>query len=51
MRKWKSLRDGFVRELKKVKKKKTGEPGPAYTSQWELFDMLLFLQDSVCHRK
>ena len=39
-----------MRELKKVKKKKTGEPGPAYISCWPLFDAMLFLSDSVKHR-
>ena len=46
-RKW---RDRFVRELKKVKVKKTGTPGPAYISCWPLFNMLLFLSDTVKHR-
>ena len=39
-RRWKSLRD---RELKKVKYKKTGEPGPAYVSCWIFFESMLFL--------
>ena len=42
MRKWKGLRGKFVRELKKVRKKKTGEEGPAYVSYTShLFLMLL----------
>ena len=49
-RKWKSLRDRFVRELKKVKKKKTGDPGPPYISCWPLFDTLSFLSDTVKYR-
>ena len=50
MRRWKSLRDKFVRELKKVKGKKSGDAGPAAVSSWSLFDTLLFLQDTVRHR-
>ena len=51
MRKWKNLRDQFVHELKKVKKKrKTGEEGPLYVPSWELYSNKLFLQDSVKHR-
>ncbi|XP_019850435.1 PREDICTED: transcription factor Adf-1-like [Amphimedon queenslandica] len=36
--KWKSLRNKFVREIKKVKKRKTGEEGPVYVSCWPLFN-------------
>ena len=50
-RKWKTLRDHFVRELKKVKKKKTRTAGACYVSCWPLFDQLLLLQDSVKHRQ
>ena len=39
-----------MRELRKVKKKKSGDAGPSYTSCWLLFDLLMFLQDSVRHR-
>ena len=45
-----TLREYFVGELKKVKKKKTGSAGPCYVSSWPLFDQLLFIQDSVKHR-
>ena len=51
MKSWKSLRDKFVRELKKVKFRKTGEKGPAYVSKWPLFGVLLFLGDAVKHRR
>lgn len=50
MKRWKCLRDKFVRELKKTKKKKSGDSGPSYISCWSLFDSLLFLTDSVKHR-
>ena len=48
MKKWKNLRDRFVCELKKVKKKrKTGKEGPLYVPLWELYSNMLFLQDFV----
>ena len=50
-KRWKNLRDHFVRELKKVKTKKTGSAGPVYVSCWPLYDLMLFLQDSVKHRQ
>ena len=48
---WKAMRDKFVRELKKVKGGKSGDAGPAYSPTWPLFDVLLFLTDTVKHRK
>lgn len=52
MKRWKNLRDRFVRELKKSKNKDTGEDAvPPQSSCWPFFDFLLFLQDSVRHRK
>ena len=51
-KKWKNLRDHFVRELKKVKKKrKTGESGPPYVSKWKYYEILSFLTDTVRHRE
>ena len=50
-KKWKSLRDRFVRELKKVKLRKSGDSGPAYTPTWPLFSVMMFLLDSVKHRE
>ena len=47
---WKTLRDKFVREVKKVKKRKSGDSGPPYASTWPLFSMMLFLADSIKHR-
>ena len=46
-----SLREKFVRELKKVNFRKTGEKGPAYVSKWPLVGVLLFLSDTVRHRR
>ena len=51
MRKWKNLRDTFVRELRKVKTKKSGDKGPKYVSHWPFFDNLLFIADTVKHRE
>jgi len=48
-KKWKNMRDHFVREVKK-KKKPSGEKGPAFVSRWPYFDMMLFLSDTVRHR-
>ena len=48
-RKWKSLREEFVRELKKVEFRKTGEKSPAYVLKWPLYGVLLFLSDTVRH--
>ena len=49
MKRWKSIRDHFVRELRK-KKTTSGDPGPEYKSSWLLYDLLLFLTDTVKHR-
>ena len=49
-KKRKSMRDRFVRELRKVKELKSGDPGPPYKPSWPLFELLLFLSDSVRHR-
>ena len=51
IKRWKALHDRFVRELKKVKAKKTGDAGPAYVSCWPLFQTLPFLSDTVKHRR
>ena len=50
-RKWKSLRDRYVRELKKVRAKKSGTAGPVHVSQWCFFEVLSFLKDTVKHKK
>ena len=50
MRRWKTMRDKYVRELKKVKCRKSGDAGPPYVSCWPLFGMMSFLNDTVRHR-
>lgn len=50
MKRWKNLRDRFVRELKKSKRDGV-EDAVLPHSSWPFFDFLLFLQDSVRHRK
>ena len=50
-KRWKNLRDTFVREMRKTKKGKTGEKGPPYASKWPYFSTMLFLADSVKHRE
>ena len=37
-RRWKAIRDRFVRELKKVKTRKSGDAGPVYVPSWPLFE-------------
>ena len=49
-KKWKNLRDHFVREVKNKKKKPSGGKGPAFVSHWPFFEMLTFLNDTVRHR-
>ena len=50
-KKWKNVRDKYVRELKKLRKKrKTGEEGPPPTCTWAYFPLLNFLNSSVKHR-
>ena len=36
MKRWKSIRDHFVREVRKTKKP-SGEAGPEFKSSWHLF--------------
>ena len=40
VKKWKTLRDRFVKKLKKVKTRKSRDAGPAYTPLWRLFEVL-----------
>ena len=49
-KKWKQLRDRFVREIRKIKKRVSGEEGPPATSSWKFFTVLSFLEDTVQHR-
>lgn len=46
-KKWKNLRDHFVREMKK---KPSGEKGPAFVSRWPHYEMMTFLNNAVRHR-
>ena len=48
--KWKSIRDRYVREVKKVKDQRSGDAGPPYKPSWPLFEMLMFLSDCIRHR-
>ena len=50
-KRWKALRDKFVRETKKTKKKKSGDKGPIVVSSWPLFDVMFFFNDTIRHRK
>ena len=50
MKRWKTIKDQYVRELKKIKTKRSGDARPAYTPSWCLFDILSFLLESVRHR-
>ena len=49
---WKSLRDGFRKELKKVPKGKSGEAGSAFSdySTWPHFRRMYFLKDQFTSR-
>ena len=51
LKKWKNLRDHFVRELKKVKKRPSGEEGPPYVSKWAYYEVMNFITDTVRHRE
>lgn len=50
MKRWKNIRDRFVRELKKTKQYKNEDVDSSYASSWPMYDRLLFLQDIVRHR-
>ena len=53
-RKFKSLRDQFRAELKKVPQGKSGDPGlpmEDYLTTWQYFKMLFFLRDYILGRK
>ena len=49
-KKWRSLRDKYVREVKKLKVLHSGDEGPPPTSSWVYFDVMSFLDSSVRHR-
>ena len=50
-RRWKNLRDKFVRERKISTKRPTGTSGPPTVSQWKYYNIMCFIQDTVRHRK
>ena len=50
-KKWKTIRDRFVREAKKAKAKKSGESGPSFVSSWPLYEVMSFVGDTVKHRQ
>lgn len=50
-RRWRTLRDKFVRELKKTKDKRSGDAGPVIVSCWPLFDVMSFIGDTVKHKR
>ncbi|CAH0696625.1 unnamed protein product [Spodoptera exigua] len=44
-KKWKNLKDGYRKELKKVPMLRSGDEGSDYKSQWKYFEQLSFLKD------
>ena len=50
-RRWKSLRDKYVRELRRTRDRRKGDEGPPYVSTWPLYQLLSFLEETVRHRK
>ncbi|XP_063864306.1 uncharacterized protein LOC135102733 [Scylla paramamosain] len=53
-KKYKSLRDQFLKELKTAPAGKSGDPGLAreeYTSRWKYFNLFFFLRDDMIGRK
>lgn len=51
-KRWKSLRDVFRSELKKIPKPKSGDSTPSsFTSSWCHFESLLFLRDQMMPRQ
>ena len=53
--KWRNLRDQFQREMKKVKKPRSGDPGSpsmsTYSGKWVYFKKLLFLKDTMMPKR
>ena len=47
-KKWKNLRDKFVKELRKVTVRHSGDKGPPATSSWKFFNIMYFLKDMHC---
>ncbi|KAG5891907.1 hypothetical protein JTB14_013374 [Gonioctena quinquepunctata] len=42
---WKNKEDKYRRELKKIPKPRSGDPGNSYKSTWPYFPMMTFLKD------
>ncbi|XP_073973164.1 uncharacterized protein isoform X2 [Rhodnius prolixus] len=52
-KKWRNLRDQFIKELKKCTKSRTGdaqECADSYSGRWQYFTSMLFLKDTVIPR-
>ncbi|CAD1478292.1 unnamed protein product [Heterotrigona itama] len=53
--KWRNLRDQFRRELKKMRKPRSKDPGDPpisnYRGKWVYFEMLLFLKDTMIQKR
>ena len=41
----------FCKRGTKEEKRKSGDKGPPFKSTWPLFELLLFLEDTVRHRQ
>jgi len=53
-KKWRSLRDTFLKEKKKVTKSRSGnsqEGAEVYTGKWNYFNLMIFLNDTTTPRK
>ena len=51
LKRWKALRDRFVREAKKVRENMTPDGGSGYVPPWSLFQSMAFLMESIRHRR
>ena len=52
LKRWKTNRDGYKRELKRLKNRKSGNDASAvYTPTWSLYTVLSFLMESVRHNE
>ena len=49
-KRWKQLREKYVREKKKIEGK-SGDPGPTAVSCWPLFNKMDFLRGTVKHKR
>ena len=53
-KKWRNLRDQFIKEFKKIPKGKSGDSqdrSVTYTGKWQYFKNLIFLKDTVVPRE